>query len=238
MGISFKRHRFSPEVICRAVWLYLRFTLSLRDVEELLAKEGVDVTYETIRCWVRKFGPQIAENLRCLRPDPTPRWHLDEMVCRVRGKRTYLWRAVDDEGEVLGHLIHRYRDSWTATKFLMQLLMKHAVYPEQIVTDKLGSYAVAAKHLNLTAEHACDGRRKNNRAENSHLPVRLRERKMQGFKSLESAQQFLTSHAGVYNAFSVQRHRLSRRALRVLRDAALETWRLATAELSSAHALT
>jgi len=108
--ISFKRHRFPAHVIQRAVWLYLRFTLSLRDVEELMAREGIDVSYETVRCWTKKFGPRIAETLRLARPAPSPRWHMDEMVCRVGGKRTYLWRAVDDEGEVLGQLMNRYRD--------------------------------------------------------------------------------------------------------------------------------
>ena len=112
MGISFKRHRFSPSVIRRAVWLYLRFTLSLRDVEEILAGEGIDVSYETIRCWVAKFGPEIARNLKVLRPDPSPRWHLDEVFCRVGGKRLYLWRAVDDEGVVLEQVVPDGRNGW------------------------------------------------------------------------------------------------------------------------------
>ena len=112
--ISFKRHRFPPDVIRQAVWLYLRFTLSLRDVEEMLAQRGIDVSYETIRAWVIKFGPQIAAKLKARRPAPSPRWHLDERVCRVRRKRMFLWRAVDDEGEVLDTLMYPLRDGWTA----------------------------------------------------------------------------------------------------------------------------
>jgi putative transposase len=124
--ISFKRHRFPAEVIRHAVWLYFKFTLSFRDVEELLAQRGVNVSYETIRCWTIKFGPQIAANLKLKRPAPSPRWHLDEMICKVGGKRMYLWRAVDDEGEVLGSIMARTRDAWTALNFLRDLIMETA----------------------------------------------------------------------------------------------------------------
>ena len=228
MGISFKRHRFSPSVIRRAVWLYLRFTLSLRDVEEILAGEGIDVSYETIRCWVAKFGPEIARNLKVLRPDPSPRWHLDEVFCRVGGKRLYLWRAVDDEGVVLEQVVHRYRDGWTAYKFLVQLITNQPISPEKITTDGLKSYGQALRLIRFDDLHERPGRHKNNRAENSHLPIRRRERKMQGFKSQASAQQFLTSHAAVYNTFSTQRHLTSRRALKRLRAEAFAKWRKAT----------
>src|SRR5450432_914613 len=121
--VSFKRHRFPPDVIRLAVWLYFRFTLSFRDVEEMLAERGIDVSYETIRCWTIKFGPQIAANLKRKRPPPSPRWHLDEMVCKVRGMRMYLWRAVDDEGEVLDLVMHRRRDTLTAMKLLTTLIV-------------------------------------------------------------------------------------------------------------------
>jgi transposase-like protein len=226
--ISFKRHRFPADVIRHAVWLYLRFTLSLRDVEELLAQRGIDVSYETIRCWVIKFGPQIAANLKAKRPSPSPRWHLDEMVCKVRGKRMYLWRAVDDEGEVLDLLMYPYRDGWTAIKFFTQLMTTQPIWPEVIVTDGLPSYGHALKILGLEHLHRGGRRRENNRAENSHLPIRRRERKMQGFKSQASAQRFLTTHAAVYNTFNTQRHLTSRRALRVFRTEAFKAWSRAT----------
>ena len=222
--ISFKRYRFSPEVIRHAVWLYLRFALSLRDVEEMLAQRGTDVSYETIRVWVIKFGPQIAAKLRAKRPAPSPRWHFDEMVCKVRGKRMFLWRAVDDEGEVLDHLMYPNRDGWTAIKFVMQLMAAQPIWPEAIVTDGLASYVLALQILGLGDIHQLGGRRGNNRAENSHLPIRRRERKMMGFKSQESAQRFLSSHAAVYNTFSTQRHLTSRRTLKAMRTEAFEAW--------------
>jgi len=189
--ISFKRHRYPADVIRYAVWLYLRFTLSLRDVEELLAQRGIDVSYETIRCWVAKFGPQIAANLRKARHPPSRHcWHLDEMVCKIRGKRMYLWRAVDDEGEVLDLLMHPYRDGWTAVKFLMQLVTTQPILPERIVTDSFRSYGYALEALGLEHLHRPGRPRENNRAENSHLPIRRRERKMMGFRSQASAQRF------------------------------------------------
>jgi putative transposase len=227
-AISFKRHRFPPDVIRYAVWLYLRFTLSLRDVEELLAQRGIDASYETIRCWVAKFGPQIAANLKKRRVPSSARWHLDEMVCRIGGKRMYLWRAVDDEGEMLDIFVHPYRDGWTAVKFLMQLVTTQPLLPDRIVTDGWTSYAYALRVIGLDHLHQTGGRRQNNRAENSHLPIRRRERKMMGFKSRESTQRFLTSHAAVYNNFNTQRHLTSRRTLKVLRAEAFETWQRAT----------
>jgi putative transposase len=215
-------------VIRRAVWLYFRFTLSFRDVEELLAQEGIDVSYETIRCWTIKFGPQIAENLRRARPGPSPRWHLDEMVCRVGGRRMYLWRAVDDEGEILESFMHRYRDTWTCLKFLEKLMLGQDVTPERITTDGFGSYRLALRLLNMDHLH-CPGRlRENNRAENSHLPIRRRERKMQKFKSRDSAQRFLETHAAVYNTFNVQPHLVRRATLRRFREEAHAAWSTAT----------
>lgn len=183
--ISYKRHRFPAEVIHHAVWLYFRFTLSLRDVEELLSQRGIEVSYETIRCWTRKFGRQFAHNLRCSRPRPTGRWHLDEMVVKISGKRMWLWRAVDDEGEVLDMLVQERRNKAAA---LRKLLRNQGVRPEAIVTDKLASYRAAATDLGLTDWHRPGGMRENNRAENSHQPIRRRERKQQKFKSRASAQ--------------------------------------------------
>jgi putative transposase len=223
-ALSFKRHRFPVEVIRYAVWLYFRFTLSFRDVEELLAQRGIEVSYETIRCWTIKFGPQIARNLKRRRPSPSPRWHLDEMVCSIGGRRTYLWRAVDDEGEVLDLVMQRWRDTNAALKLLRRLLRNQPVDPVSITTDGLGSYTAAVKELNLTNLHRPGRLRENNRAENSHLPIRRRERKMQGFKSQASAQRFLTIHAAIYNAFYVQPHLIRRQTLRRFRGEAMQVW--------------
>jgi putative transposase len=207
--LSYRRHRFAPEIIQHAVWLYLRFTLSYRDVEELLAERGLDISYETVRRWVLKFGPAIARRLRQRRPRPSERWHLDEMVVRIAGKRMYLWRAVDHEGEVLDLLVQRRRDSRAALRLMRKLLRKHGFAPKLLVTDKLRSYAAAFRRLRLTSRHE-QGLRKNNRAENSHQAVRRRERKQQRFKSARSAQRFLSMHAAVHNTFNLQRHLISR----------------------------
>jgi len=226
--ISYKRHRFPAEVIRHAVWLYFRFTLSFRDVEELLAQRGIEVSYETIRCWTLKFGRQFACNLRRSRPKPTGRWHLDEMVVKIGGKRMYLWRAVDDEGEVLDMLAQERRNKAAALKLLRKLLKNQGVHPETIVTDKLASYRAAARELGLTDRHRPGGMRQNNRAENSHLPIRRRERKQQKFKSRASAQRFLSTHAAVNNTFRVQEHLIRRSTLRTFRAAAHQAWTEAT----------
>lgn len=226
--LSFKRHRFPAEVICYAVWLYFRFTLSLRDVEELLAQRGVEVSYETIRCWTIKFGPQIAANLRRRRPAPTDRWHLDEMAVKIGGRRMWLWRAVDDEGEVLDMLVRKRRNKHAALKLFRKLLKTQGVHPQTITTDKLASYRAALRVLGLTGRHRPGGMRENNRAENSHLPIRRRERKQQKFKSQGSAQRFLATHAAVYNTFNLQPHLICRPGLRTLRAAAHQAWAMAT----------
>jgi transposase-like protein len=226
--ISFARHQFPPAIIRHTVWLYLRFTLSYRDVEDLLAERGLDVSYESVRRWVLKFGPLFARELRRRRHRPTSRWHLDEMAVLIGGKQFWLWRAVDDEGEVLDLLVQRRRDKNAAVKLMRKLLKKQGFAPDVLVTDKLRSYGAAKAALGLSARHE-QGLRKNNRAENSHQPVRRRERKMPLFKSPGSAQRFLSTHAAVHNTFNVQRHLTSRATLRVLRGEALQTWRAATA---------
>ena len=226
--VSFKRHRFPAEIIRHAVWLYFRFTLSLRDVEEMLAERGIEVSYETIRCWTRKFGPQFARRLKKLRPAPSPRWHLDEMVCTVGGRRMYLWRAVDDEGEVLDLVMQRKRDTEAALILLRRLLRNQPVEPQSITTDGLASYPAALASLDLLHLHRPGRLRENNRAENSHLPIRRRERKQQGFKSQASAQRFLSSYAAVYNTFYTARHLTRRQTLRAFRSAAFEAWSQAT----------
>jgi putative transposase len=226
--ISYVRHRFPPNIICHAVWLYLRFTLSYRDVEDLLAARGLGVSYETVRVWVLKFGPAIARNLRHTRPRPDRQWHLDEMVVSINGQRMYLWRAVDSEGEVLDMLVQRGRDKAAAMKLLRKLLKRNALPPHLIVTDKLRSYGAALRELGFTGHHD-QGLLANNRAENSHRPLRRRERKMQGFKSARSAQRFVSTHAAVYNTFNVQRYLISRPTLRRVRREAMKTWNAATA---------
>ena len=226
--LSFKRHRFPADVIRQAVRLYFRFTLSFRDVEEMLAQRGIEVSYETIRCWTIKFGPQIARNLKKKRPAPSPRWHLDEVVCNIGGKRMYLWRAVDDEGEVLDVVVQKRRDHDAALTLLKRLLRNQPIEPDAIVTDGLASYGSALRELGLDGIHRPGRLRENNRAENSHLPIRRRERKMQLFKSQASAQRFLTIHAGVYNTFYTQRPLISRSTLRQFRAEADAAWAAAT----------
>src|SRR5690242_2480791 len=199
---SYRRHRFPPVVIQHAVWLYLRFTLSYRDVEDLLAERGFDVSYETVRRWVLKFGPVIARPLRRRRPRPSDQSHLDEMVVRIAGRRMYLWRAVDHEGEMLDMLVQRRRDGRAAPRLMRKLLKKQGFAPKLLVTDKLRSYTAAFRRLGLTCPHQ-QGLRMNNRAENSHQVVRRRERKLQRFKSARSAQCFLSMHAAVHTAVPV-----------------------------------
>jgi putative transposase len=185
---------FPPDVIRHGVWLYLRFTLSYRDVEDLLAERGLMVSNESIRRWVLKFGPTIARNLREIRPKPYTRWHLDEMVVSIAGRQMYMWRAVDSEGEVLQILVQAQRDKAAAVRLLRKLLRRQGFVPAVIVTDKLRSYGAALREIGFTGLHE-QGLRANNRAENSHQPIRRCERKMQGFKSTKSAQRFVSVHA-------------------------------------------
>ena len=226
--ISYRGYRFPPEIIQQAIWLYLRFTLSLRDVEDLLAERGVAVSYETVRRWVSHFGPMIAADLRKRRLKPHTTWHLDEVYLKIDGGMVYLWRAVDAEGEVLDVLVQSKRNKHAALKLMRKLLKKYAFAPERLVTDDLRSYSAAARELGIERRHE-RGRWKNNRAENSHQPTQRRERKMQRFKSPGSAQKFLSTHAAVYNTFNVQRHLVSAQTHRMLRDDAMTTWRTAVA---------
>ncbi len=226
--ISYARYRFPPLIIQHAVWLYFCFPLSFRDVEDMLAERGIDVSYETVRRWSVTFGLSYARNLRRFRPRPNSRWHLDEMFVSINGKRMYLWRAVDSEGEVLDILVHPRRNKKAALKLMRKLLKKQGFIPDAFVTDKLPSYGAALNDLGLSKHHEFGGR-KNNRAENSHLPVRQRERRMQRFKSAGSAQRFLSTHATVYNIFNVQRHLISRKTLRQFRNEAMTVWQTVTA---------
>ncbi len=226
--LSFKRYRFPPDIIRHSIWLYARFTLSFRDVEDMLAERGLDISYETVRRWFLKFGGPIARNLRRTRPTPSDYWHLDEMAVVIRGKRHWLWRAVDNEGEVLDFLVQPKRNARAALKLMKKLLKRQGFAPTRIVTDKLRSYHVAFRSIGLTAEHI-DSRRANNRAENSHQPVRRRERKQQRFKSPGSAQRFLNIQSAVYNNFYLQRHLLKRPMFKQHRAEAFDLWKDASA---------
>ena len=178
----YRRHRFPPEIISQCVWLYFRFSLSYRDVELLMAQRGIVLTYETVRQWCKKFGQRFANDLRRRRPRPGDKWHLDEVFIRINGEVHYLWRAVDQEGNVLDILVQRRRDKNAAKKFFRKLLKDLQYVPRVIITDKPGSYSAAKAEVMLSVEHR---RHKglNNRAENSHQPTRLRERVMRRFKS-------------------------------------------------------
>ena len=210
-------------MIQHAVWLYFRFPLSFRDVEELLAERGIDVSYETIRRWTLKFGLAYARKLRRLRPRTDGRWHLDEMFASINGKRIYLWRAVDSEGEVLDILVQARRNKKAALKLMRKLLKKQGYAPDEVVTDKLPSYGAALSEIGMDGKHVTGGR-SNNRAENSHLPVRQRERRMQRSRSAGSAQRFLSTHAAIYNTSNIQPHLISRKTLRQFRGEAMHTW--------------
>ena len=227
--VSFKRHRYPPDIIRLAVWLYFRFTLSFRDVEEMLAQRGIEASYESIRCWALKFGRLFAQNLRRRRTAPTGRWHLDEMVVKIGGKRMWLWRAVDDEGEVLDMLVQKRRNTDAALRLLRKLLKHQGIHPEIFVTDGLPSYRSAARELGCQHRHRRGRMCANNRAENSHLVIRRRERKQQKFKSQGSAQRFLATHAAVYNTFNTQRHLIRRSTLRLFQAATDRSWAAATA---------
>jgi putative transposase len=226
--VSYSRYRFPPAIIRHAVWLYFRFPLSFRDVEDLLAERGIDVSYETVRRWSLTSGRAFAANLRRARPRPDARWHLDEVFVSINGKRMYLWRAVDAEGEVLDILVQSRRDLRAALKLMRKLLKKQGFVPDAVVTDRLASYQAALRELGFQPRQITGGR-SNNRAEVSHQPTRQRELRMRRFKSPGSAQRFLSTHAAVYNTFNFQRHLISRTTLRQFRNAAMSTWHSATA---------
>lgn len=224
--ISYSRHRFPPVVIQHAVWLYYRFTLSFRDIKDLLAELGIDVSYETIRRWVEKFGRQYAKRLRAKRPKPSSTWHIDEVFLKIGGKQMYLWRAIDDEGEVLDVFLQSRRNKTTALKFLRHMLKKHQAAPSAVVTDKWQASMSAVRGLLPNSDNLV-GKRLNNRIENSHQPTRRRERKLQRFKSAKSAQRFLSNFTAFYNHFNIQRHLNSRTSMKMFRTDVLSCWRLA-----------
>jgi len=223
----FKGFQSSPEVIRLAVMLYVRFPLSLRNVEDLLHERGVEISHETVRFWWHRFGPMFAAEIRKRRIEGMKssqwRWHLDEMFVKINGERHYLWRAVDHEGEVLESFVTKTRDKKAALKFLKKAMRKHGC-PEVMVTDLLRSYGAALKEIG--AEHRQEtGRWLNNRAENSHLPFRRRERAMLRFRRMRSLQKFASVHASVYNHFNQERSLSTRTNFKLNRAAALAEWR-------------
>ena len=207
------RRRFPAQIISHCVWLYFRFCLSYRDVEEIMAKRGVAVTYETIRDWSQKFGGTYAKRLRSQAGRPGDRWHLDEVYLSINGKLQYLWRAVDQDGEVLDILVQPRRDRRAAKKFFRKLLRRLQYVPRAIVTDKLGSYAAAKAEVLRDVLHI-QGKRATNRAENSHEPTRERERRMRSFKSPGHAQRFLATFGVIASFFRPGRHLLAARNYR------------------------
>ena len=206
--ISYHLHRFHPDIIKRAMWLYFRFTMSYRDVEKLLAEQGIDISYETVRRWAHKFGKEYAKHIKTRRPQPHCEWYLDEVFVKIGGKSMYLWRAVDGEGEVLDVLVQKRRNKRATLKLLRKLRQHQGALPNKIVTDKLKSYSVARRDLKLGYIHDTTNR-KNYRAESSHVPIRGRERKLHRFKSHKLAQIFLSIYGPIYNLFNTQRNLIS-----------------------------
>jgi putative transposase len=221
---QYLRHRFPAEIIGHAVWLYHRFALSHRDVEEVPAERGIRVSSEAIRLWCRKFGPTYAEQLRRRRPGAADKWYVDEMQLTIRGRRYWLWRAVDQDGFVLDILVQERRNEQAAVAFLRRVLAAAADAPRVIVTDKLASYVPAVKRVLPTTEQRRH-KRLNNRAENSHLPTRKPERVLQRFKSAEHAQHFLGPFSAVCSHFRPRRHRLSAHQYRATMRNCFDTWR-------------
>jgi putative transposase len=219
----YRGHRFPTEIISHTVWLYFRFTLSFRDIDELLAARGIFVTYETIRQWTLKFGQSFANELRRRQPRRGDKWHLDEVVITMQGKQHYLWRAVDQEGYTLDILVQSRRNTKAARRFFRKLLKGLQYVPRVLITDKLKSYAAAKKTVMPGVEHR-PHKGLNNRAELSHQPTRQQERQMRRFKSPRQAQRFLSAHGPINNLFYLRRHRIPAAQYRVARQEAFNTW--------------
>ena len=219
----YRKHRFPPEIIAHAVWLYHRFSLSFREVEELLAERGVTVSHEAVRLWCCKFGQACAQKLRRRRGQPGDTWHLDELFIRIRGDRyCYLWRAVDQDGQTLDILVQKRRSTKAATRFFRKLLKGLQYVPNRLVTDKLRSYS-AAQRDTLPSVHHCTKQYANNRAEGSYQPTRQRERHTRRFKFLRHVQRFLSVHSPINNLFRVGRHHMKAVHYRLFRERAFMT---------------
>lgn len=225
--VTYPGYRFPVEIIGHAVWLYHVFSLSLRDVELILAERGIGVTHESIRQWCLRFGADFARKLRRRRPRPGDTWHLDEVFLRINGVLHYLWRAVDQNGVVLDILVQGRRNATAAKRFFKRLLAGLKYKPRPIVTDGLRSYSVARREVMPDVRHRTS-RYLNNRAENSHRLTRRRERQMQRFKSPEQAQRFLSAHGMVYGHFRPRRHLMSAAQYRRARAEAFRIWRQET----------
>jgi putative transposase len=223
--ISYAGYRFPPEIIQQAIWLYVRFTLSFRDVEDLLAERGISVSYETVRRWVNYFGPMIASDLRKRRPKPHATWHLDEVHLKIDGRMVYLWRAVDAEGEVLDVPVQTRRNKRAALKLMRKLLKKYGFVPGKLVTDDLRSYGAAASEPGLANRHD-RGRWRNNRAE---IGISRRDDGSARCKGLRASDRRKDFSAATQNTFNLQRHLTSARTHRAFRAAAMQTWREAVA---------
>ena len=224
----FKYFRTSPEIIRLAVMMYIRFPLSLRNVEDLLHERSIDISHESVRFWWNRFGPLFAAEIRRNRVQnllaySNWQWHLDEVFVKINGEAHYLWRAVDHEGEVLESFVTKRRDRKAALKFLRKTMKRYG-NPHVIVTDKLRSYGAAMKIIGNVQKQET-GRWRNNRGENSHQPIRRRERAMQRFRSMRSLQKFTAVHSSVHNHFNQERHLYPRANFKLNRVAALAEWR-------------
>jgi putative transposase len=224
----FRYFKTSPEIIRLAVMMYVRFPLSLRNVEDLLHERGIEISHETVRFWWNRFGPMFADEIRRKRVEKMRafsnwRWHVDEVFVKINGERHYLWRAVDHEGEVLEVFVSKRRDRRAALKFLKKSMRRYG-RPAAIVTDRLRSYGAALREIG-GSDLQITGRWLNNRAENSHLPFRRRERAMLRFRRMRSLQKFVAVHSSVHNHFNQERHLYSRSNFKLNRAAALAEWR-------------
>jgi putative transposase len=224
----YKRHRFPPAIIQYAVWLYHRFNLSQRDIQDLLAERGIMVSYASIRKWCNKFGPIYARRLKRRHQGFGDIFYLDEVFINIQGVQQYLWRVVDQDGDVIDVFLQKRRNAVAAKRFFNRLLKVSLGGPRRIVTDKLRSYGVAHRELMPEVIHDTS-KYANSRAELSHQPTRVRERGMRGLKSAKQAQRFLSAHAAVYNLFNLGRHLLSAKHYRTLRLRAFASWKAAEA---------
>ena len=225
---TYKRHRFPPDIISYAVWLYFRFNLSHRDIEDLLAERGITVSREAIRLWCTKFGAIYSRRLKRNHRGYGDTFFIDEVFVKINGKQHYLWRAIDQDGEVVDVFLQARRDGAAAKRFFRRLLRSHGGEPRKIVTDKLRSYPVAHRCVIPEAIHVTD-QYANNRAEQSHEATRVRERGMRRFKSTRQAQRFLGAHAAVSNLFNLGRHLVGAQHYRDLRVSAFSEWSRAVA---------
>ncbi len=225
---TYKRHRFPPEIISHAVWLYYRFNLSHRDIEDLLAERSITVTRESIRLWCNKFGPNYAKRMKRKHQGFGDTFFIDEVFVKINGKQHYLWRAVDQDGEVVDVFLQARRDGSAAKRFFKRQIKSNGGDPRKIVTDKLRSYGVAHRELMPEAIHDTS-QYANNRAELSHQTTRVRERGIRKFKSPGQPQRFLGVHSSVYNLFNLGRHLISAEHYRDLREDAFNRWSLAVA---------